>query len=88
MDALTVNSKKKNSTLTDYSDRTDVFTIEETGVESITIQADQAVTLLKVFVFGIPFKDAPAPAGHKNTGTQFEKCPAGLLCLVLRRVFR
>lgn len=77
MNTVTVSSCVKSTTLTTPS-RTDVFKCEgTTGLESVTIQTQQTVTLKKVFVFGVPFSQANAPPGSKNTGIKFEECPPG-----------
>jgi len=74
LDELIINSRKKEL---NYPAGTAVFTVEESGVESLTVRTAQTVKLQKLFVFGIPFRDALAPEGHRNTGTQFEKCLPG-----------
>ena len=76
MDALKIKSCEKSTTL-NYPTRTDVFKCQESGMESLTLQTEQTVVLKKVFVFGIPFREAPAPPGSRNTGTQFEECAPG-----------
>jgi hypothetical protein len=46
-------------------------------MESLTLRTEQTVRLEKLFVFGFPFKEASAPQGHRNTGTNFEQCKPG-----------
>ena len=46
-------------------------------MESLTVRTSQTVSLEKVFVFGVPFREVAAPAGSVNTGSKFVQCSPG-----------
>ena len=46
-------------------------------MESLTVRTSQTVSLEKVFVFGVPFREVAAPAGSVNTGSKFLPCSPG-----------
>ena len=77
MSTLTLDSCTKDTSLS-YPSGTAVFTCgEESGVESLTVRTSQTVSLEKVFVFGVPFREVAAPAGSANTGSKFVQCSPG-----------
>ncbi|XP_063695070.1 adhesion G-protein coupled receptor G7-like isoform X2 [Bolinopsis microptera] len=76
LESLTIDSCEKDTTLS-FPAGTAVFTCEKSGLASLSVTTQSQITLKKMFVFGVPFNEASAPPGYRNTGTQFEICPPG-----------